>query len=248
MKCSETSCLTILCVTVQKRLSTTDLHCLCVGGCARVCLHVQVSVRHLSTLREHTANFSRPRTSWVHFPAPPHSRFSSSPPTSCWLSLVIIGRLISSDWQPCSRLALQSWCPGVSASRKAIVELPLWLSLSFSQYPAPADRGWKVPTTALNYELNSAPAIYTTQHREPFPAEMPLAADYWGNISWTATRVVMVCRQSTWRSFCPWRSDWYERRGIDSWWNCPFYHTAVKKVRWFLMRTTIITFHTNLRP
>lgn len=197
---------------------------------------------------EHTANFCWPRTSWVHVPAPPHPRFASSPPTSCRLSLVIIGRLISSDWQPCSRLALQSWCPGVSASRKAMAEVPLWLSQSFSQYPAPADRGWKVPMTALNYELNSAPDIYTTQHREPFPAEMPPAADYWGNISWTATRAVMVCRQSTWRSFCPQRCDRYERRGIDLWWNCPFYHTVVKKVRWFLMRTTIITFHTKPRP
>lgn len=146
-------------------------------------------------------------------PAPPHRRS----PLSCRLSLPNTERLISSDWQPCSHLALQSWCPRVSASRKAMVEVPLWLSLSFSQYPAPADRGWKVPTAALNYELHSAPAIYTTQHREPFPAEMPLAADYWGNISCTATSEVMVRRQSTWRSFCLQSLDWYERRGAGSW-------------------------------
>lgn len=152
------------------------------------------------------------------FPAPPHCRF----PLSCWLSLLNTERLISSDWQPCSHLALQSWCPRVSASRKAIVEVPLWLSLSFSQYPAPADRGWKVPTAALNYELHSVSAIYTAQHREPFPAEMPLAADYRGNISCTATRVVMVRRQSTWRSFCLRINDCHERRGTGSWWNCSF--------------------------
>lgn len=86
---------------------------------------------------------------------------------------------------------LQSWCLRVSASRKAILEVPLCLSLSFSQYLAPADSGWKVPTAALNYELHSTLAIYT-QHRELFPAELPLAADYLGNISYTATRVVMV--------------------------------------------------------
>lgn len=97
-----------------------------------------------------------PCTTWVHFPAPPRCRF----PLSYRPSLLNTGRLISSDWQPCSHLALQSWCPRVSASHKAIVEVPLWLSLSFSQYPAPADRGWKVPTAALNYELHSAPAIY----------------------------------------------------------------------------------------
>lgn len=150
---------------------------------------------------------------------------------SCRLSLLITERLISSDWQPCSHLALQSWCPRVSASHKAMVEVPLWLSLSFSQYPAPAEKGWKVPTTELNYELDSAPAIYTAQHREPFPAEMPLAADYWGNISCAATRVVMGHRQSTWRSFCPQSSDCHERRAIDSWWNCPFFITQWLK-RW----------------
>lgn len=188
--------------------------------------------------------------------APAGSTSRSSPPQVCLLPSHLMSavsrdhREINIKWLAAmfslsSRLALQSWCPRVSASRKAMAEVPLWLSLSFSQYPAPADRGWKVPMTALNYELNSA---YTTQHREPFPAEMPPAADYWGNISWTATRAVMVCRQSTWRSFCPQRCDRYERRGIDLWWNCPFYHTVVKKVRWFLMRTTIITFHTKPRP
>lgn len=149
----------------------------------------------------------------------PHPRFLHS----CRLPLLITERLISSDWQPCSHLALQSWCPRVSASRKAMVEVPLWLSLSFSQYPGPAEKGWKVPTTELNYELDSAPAIYTAQHRDPFPAEMPLAADYWGNISCTATRVVMGHRQSTWRSFCPRSSDCYERRSIDCDVELPFF-------------------------
>lgn len=213
----------------------------CQWLCACVC--VKVSMRHLETVRKHMANFCRPYTSCVHFTAPPRPRFT----LSGRLSLPITERLISSDWQPCSHLALQSCCPRVSASHKAMVEVPLWLSLSFSQYPAPADRGWNVPTAVLNYELDSGPAIYTTQHREPFPAEMPLAADYWGNISCTATRVVMVLRQSAWRSFCPWRYDWHERRAIDSWRNYPFYHTAVKKVRWFLMRTTSITFLANVR-
>lgn len=204
-----------------------------------VCVYVQVSVRHLDTRSGHTQLISVGLA-----PAGSAARLLPTPgfPLSCRPSLQITGRLISSDWQPCSHLALQSWRPRVSASRKAMAEVPLWLSLSFSQYPAPADWGWKVPTTALNYELDSAPAIYTTRHRELFPAEMPLAADYWGNISCTATRVVMVRRQSTWRSFCPPSDDWHERRGIDSCWNWPFYHTVVKRVRWFLMRTTSVTF------
>ncbi len=70
---AQISCLTILCGMVQKRLWSTDIHCLCVGGC--VCVCVQVSVRHLDALCGRTANFSRPCTSWVHFQAPPHPRF-----------------------------------------------------------------------------------------------------------------------------------------------------------------------------
>lgn len=63
---------------------------------------------------------------------------------SCRLLLMITERLISSDWQPCSHLALRSWRPRVSASRKAMVEVPLWLSLSFSQHPGrQADRDEK---------------------------------------------------------------------------------------------------------
>lgn len=190
---------------VEKTLWTIDFHYVCVrvGGC------VQVSVRHFDALSRRTGNFCLALHHLGPLQAPPHRRF----PLSCRLSLLNTERLISSDWQPCSHLALRSWCPRVATSRKAIVEVPLWLSLSFSQYPAPADSGWKVPTAALNYESHSALAIYTTQHREPFPAEMPLAADYWGNISCTATRMVTVRRQFTCRCFGIRLDDWNERRG-----------------------------------
>lgn len=59
----------------------------------------------------------------------------------------------------------------------------LLLSLSFNRYLDPADTRWKVPKATLNYVYFSAPAVYTTRHREPFPAKTPLAAAYCGNIS-----------------------------------------------------------------
>lgn len=116
--------------------NTADLHHLCV---VYECVQMSVWEPYLDTVMEHTAHFCRPSTSWVHFPSPSNPRF----PLSCRLSPVITGRLISSDWQPCSHLALQSWCPRVSASRKAIVEVPLWLSLSFSPVPSPSRQRMK---------------------------------------------------------------------------------------------------------
>lgn len=49
-----------------------------------------------------------------------------------------------------------------------------------------------MPKAALNYGHLSVLAIYTTTYGEPFPAEMPLGADYCGDISWTTYLFLMT--------------------------------------------------------
>lgn len=100
------------------------------------------------------------------------------------VSFLVKGQiLITSDWELWSHLARWSLCPGVETNCTAMAGVLLWLSLSFNRYLDPGDTRWKVPKATLNYVYFSAPAVYTTRHREPFPAKTPLAAAYCGNIS-----------------------------------------------------------------
>lgn len=199
-----------------------------------VCVCGQASMKHLDILSRDSL--------------PPAKSTSQLLPTPVLKSAVHPNhRAINIKWLVAEVPTLRS-SHGVPADRRATVELPLWLWLSFSQCPAPADGGWKLPTAALKYELDSAPAVYapTPRHGEPFPAEMPLGANYWGNISCNATWVVMVCRQSTWRSFCLAK----RRRG---WETTPaeialFIARRLKGARWFSMSTTSTTLHTGPRP
>lgn len=135
--------------------------------------------------------------------------------------------LITSDWQLWSHLARWSLCPGVETNCTAMAGVLLWLSLSFNRYLAPADTRWKVPKATVNYVYFSAPAVYTTRHREPFPAKTPLAAAYCGNISWTANRMVMVWRQTTYLTL-------FLSLNTRCSWNFFFCYLVLKKDRWYI--------------